>query len=455
VVAAGRGDGRSAPYRRRVLLLLGVVLALDYADRATVGALGPDLKHAFGIGNAKFGLLASAFSVVGALATVPAGVLTDRMRRTLLLAVAVVLWSVAMTATGAAVGFAMLLGARVLLGAVTATARPATISMVGDAFPEELRGRALALVDSGELIGNGVGFLLAGVIAALLSWRSVFWALAAAGIAVAWFVWRLPEPERTIERPRRRRARRTLPEKIAAAAPDVEPDPELVLEGDQARMPLWQAARYVLRVRTNVIVIVSVACGYFFFAAVRTFGVIFITHAYGVGRSAADLLLLLVGAGALVGMLAGGPIGDALVRRGHLNGRIVVSSYSYLVAAIAFVPVVLTSSLALAIPCALLGSAALVAPSAPLDAVRLDVVHPQVWGRAEATRNVVQIAAEAGAPLIVGVLSERLAGGGAAGLRDTFLVTLGLLVVGALVLQLARRTYPREVAAAGESRARA
>jgi predicted MFS family arabinose efflux permease len=204
-----------------------------------------------------------------------------------------------------------------------------------------------------------------------------------------------------------------------------------------------------------VIVIVSVACGYFFFAAVRTFGVIFITHAYGVGRSAADLLLLLVGIGALAGMLAGGPIGDALVRRGHLNGRIVVSSYSYLVAAAAFVPVVLTSSLALAIPCALLGSAALVAPAAPLDAVRLDVVHPQVWGRAEATRNVVQIGAEASAPFVVGVLSEQLAGGGGAGLRATFLVTLGLLVAGALLLQLARRTYPREVAAAAESRARA
>jgi hypothetical protein len=95
--------------------------------------------------------------------------------------------------------------------------------------------------------------------------------------------------------------------------------------------------------------------------------------------------------------------------------------------------------------------AALVAPSAPLDAVRLDVIHPQLWGRAEGIRNVLQIGAEAGAPVLFGLLSDTLAGGGQAGLRLTFVIGAGTLVASGLMLQLARRYYPAEVAAATES----
>jgi predicted MFS family arabinose efflux permease len=149
-----------------------LVLALDYADRAGVGALGPDLKHAFEISNTEFGLLASAFSAVGALATIPAGILTDRVRRTIVLAVAVALWGVAMGATGAATSFMFLVVARVFLGVVTATARPAIFSISGDVFATRVRGRALGIIGTGEIVGDGIGFLLAGAIAALFSWRS-------------------------------------------------------------------------------------------------------------------------------------------------------------------------------------------------------------------------------------------------------------------------------------------
>ncbi|HEY6031879.1 MAG TPA: MFS transporter, partial [Gaiellaceae bacterium] len=157
-VVSPEGEQADSGYRARLLLLLTVALALDYADRASVGALGPDLKHAFHVGNTGFGLLASAFAVVGGLATVPAGILTDRARRTVVLGASMLLWTLAMGVTGAAVSFAMLLGARIFLGAVTATARPMIASITGDVFHPGLRARALGLIDSGELVGNGVGF---------------------------------------------------------------------------------------------------------------------------------------------------------------------------------------------------------------------------------------------------------------------------------------------------------
>jgi hypothetical protein len=49
-------------------------------------------------------------------------------------------------------------------------------------------------------------------------------------------------------------------------------------------------------------------------------------------------------------------------------------------------------------------------PTAALDAVRLDVVHAQLWGRAERARNVLLIASEAGAPLIFGYLADTVGG---------------------------------------------
>jgi hypothetical protein len=39
-------------------------------------------------------------------------------------------------------------------------------------------------------------------------------------------------------------------------------------------MTLWNAARYVLRVRTNLTLIVASALGYIYFSGVQTFGLV-------------------------------------------------------------------------------------------------------------------------------------------------------------------------------------
>jgi len=116
-----------------------------------------------------------------------------------------------------------------------------------------------------------------------------------------------------------------------------------------------------------------------------------------------------------------------LIARGRLSGRLVVASYSYLAAVVVLIPAFLVPSLSVALPLFVVAGAALAAPIPPLDAVRLDVIHPQLWGRAEAVRTLLLIVA-------------------------AFLITLSPLVASALILQLARRFYPRELAAAAASR---
>lgn len=433
------------------MLLLLLVLAVDYADRALIGALGPTLKSTFQLGNVELGLLAASFSIVGAIAAIPLGLLTDRVKRTMLLALSLVAWAGALALTGAAVSFAMLFGARLLLGIVSATTGPTVPSLTGDLVRAGRRARALGFIDSGQLIGSGIGLLLAAVVVSFLSFRWCFWLLGIAGLGLAVAFWRLREPTRTgaagpagngQAEGRQSRVQELVREK------GIKPSRRAILKEDAREMSVWHAARYVVRVRTDLVVLIARAIGDYFLAAIGIFGVVFATRQYGLSQQGADIAILGLGVGAIAGVLLVGRVADILLRRGWLRSRIWLGAAGYLLAPLPLWPAFLTHSVAIALPLFALGAFLLAGAQPPLDAVRVDVVVPRLRGRAESIRTVLRAAAEGGAPLVFGLLSARLAGGGQAGLQLTFLLTLPLLVVNGLILLIALRTYPPDVAAA-------
>src|SRR5438094_3731794 len=181
--------------RTRIIVLLASVLALSSADASTVGASATELRHALHINNTDIGLLVSVTALVAAAASLPFGVLADRVRRTWFLGLAIVLWGIAMIWSATVPDFGQLLLARLALGAVTAAAGPFVASLVGDYFPASERGRIYGFILAGELLGAGVGFAVTGDIAAL-SWRAAFVILALPAFVLAWLIARLPEPAR-------------------------------------------------------------------------------------------------------------------------------------------------------------------------------------------------------------------------------------------------------------------
>jgi hypothetical protein len=213
-------------------------------------------------------------------------------------------------------------------------------------------------------------------------------------------------------------------------------------------MGFFEATRYILRVRTNVVLILASALGYYFLAGVQTFGVEFTTHQYGINQALANLLLLVVGAGAIAGVLAGGAIGDALLRRGYLNGRIIVSAIAAAGAVVLFIPAIFTHSALSAVPYLIFAALAISAQNPPLDAARLDIMVPLLWGRAEGVRTFLRTTAQALAPLLFGAVSDYVFGGGHSGLKWTFAVMLLPLAASAYFLFRGLRTYPRDVATA-------
>jgi MFS family permease len=407
-------------------------------------------------------------------------VLTDRTRRTALLAASIAAWSAAIFCCGLAQSYQWLLITRIALGAVSATAGPTIASLVGDFFPAADRGRMYGLILGGDLVGTGIGFIVSGDISSVLSWRFAFWWLALPGLALAWVVWRLPEPARdgkgqlgaagggTQQDTADGGARQDTAAKAARDA-DIAPQPDLVLHEDPSGRSLWWAVRYVLRVRTNLIIIIASALGYFFFTGLRSFSTLYVTGHYGLSKTVADTLLLAVGAGALAGVFAGGRVSDRLLRQGHVRARIIVPTACLF----ALVPVlalgIATDSVAVALPLFVLGGLLLGAPNPPLDAARLDIIHPRLWGRAEGVRTMLRTLGEAGAPLLFGYISQYVFGGpgasagasggpgavhtgGASGLEYTFLVFLVAVLVAAILALAALRTYPRDVATAAASR---
>lgn len=249
----------------------------------------------------------------------------------------------------------------------------------------------------------------------------------------------------------------------------IKPDSELVLDEDPAHMGLPDAVRYVLRVPTNRVLIIASALGWFFFAGVRTFAVIFIRGQYGVGQAAATGLLAIVGLGALTGVLIGGRLSDALIERGHLRARVFVAFTGYALTPMLIAPGVLSTTLWISVPLFFGGTLALGAANPPVDAGRLDVVHHGLWGRAEGVRTVARTWAEAAAPVAFAGVAQLIAGGSASpfgaegaaathsaakavsGIKWSFIVMLVPLAAGALIGLRARHTYGRDVASAGES----
>ena len=481
------------PARTRVVVLFGCVLALSSAQISTVGAVAPTMEHALHIHNTEIGLLNTVTLLTAAFAVLPIGLLVDKTKRIPLLSISIVLWSIT-TMLGALAGsYGTLLLSRVLLGLVSATAGPAIASLTGDYFPSHERARVYGYILTGEIAGTAVGFVLCGTIASAISWQAAFWVLAIPGLFLARSLWRtVPEPMRggqsRLERGTTDLAgydRRTpvdhvgpsvsgLPEEQDLAYQMAQeqgytPDPRLILYRNPDRMSLTDSIRYILKIPTNVLLIISSSLGYYFFAGLETFAVVFVRGHFQVGQGTATLVLGVLVLGAVLGTLLSGPLTDLLTRSGHIASRVWVPAICNIAAGLVLIPGFLTDSLATALPFCFAGTALISAANPPLDAARLDIMPPGLWGRAESVRTFLRSIAQALAPLLFGGVSDLIAGfepqkaplgthtvgpvstATGDGLQITFLIMLVSLLAAGWFLWRARPTYPGDVATAGAS----
>ncbi|MEZ0353829.1 MFS transporter [Mycobacterium sp. pR1184] len=414
-------DSQRAP-RWKPIVLLAMVVGLQSADAGTVGALVVPLTQSLHINNIQVGLLVTVSTGVGAVATLVAGPLADRTVRVRLLWMALLLCSAAMALSAASPNYGWLLACRVALGAGIAVSGPVVASLVGDYFKPAERGRVYGLVLAGEGTCTAIGLLVAGELGAF-SWRLGFGWLAAVGFILSVAVGTLlREPARGSR----------LGDRVT----------------DAPRGSVWRELRWVLSVRTNVALIAASSFGYFFSTGLSTFGVALLCGRFEIGQSVATMLIAVLGVGALTGVLTTGRMADWLTHRGHISARIMLGGAAFLAAAVFILPTLLADSLVVALVFAFLAGTAMGGVNPPLNAARLDIVHSRLWGTAEAVRSTLVSVSTGLAPVVFGAVSTAL-GGTPGALGDTFLIMLVMPIVAAgLLLVVARRTYPRDVATA-------
>lgn len=193
------------PRRERwMLLTLAGIQFTHILDFMIMMPLGPQLTALFGIGDAQFGLLVSAYTLSAGLSGLMAAIYIDRFSRKNLLLTLYVLFGVATLACGLAPDYGGLLLARIAAGLFGGVLSALTQTIVADVIPFERRGRAMSVVMTSFSVSTVAGVPAGLLLAAFFDWHVPFFAIAALVGLLALAAWQtLPPLDMHLHHPER------------------------------------------------------------------------------------------------------------------------------------------------------------------------------------------------------------------------------------------------------------
>lgn len=168
------------PPRRELWLLLTLagIQFTHILDFMIMMPLGPQLTRLFGISDAQFGLLVSAYTLSAGVSGLLAATYIDRFGRKRLLMVLYVLFGLATLACGVAPTYGALMVARVLAGMFGGVLSAVGQTIIADVIPYERRGRAMGIVMTSFSVSTVAGVPLGLVVAERWGWNMPFIAIA-------------------------------------------------------------------------------------------------------------------------------------------------------------------------------------------------------------------------------------------------------------------------------------
>ncbi|WP_394830652.1 MFS transporter [Pendulispora rubella] len=272
---------------------LGLLMALaflNYMDRHLVFPLQGLIGKEFHIDTGKLGALTTGFTIVYAASAPLIGALSDRFSRKTILLTALLGWSVVTMMSGTATGFASLLVWRALTGLGEGGYFPTAVSLIGDLFGPNQRGKAIALHGVCTTLGGSAGYAMGGFLGEHFGWRMPFFLSVLPGVVLAGVLARyFREPVRGTTGPSKSESR--------------------------------EKPRAYWRIVTSppVLLIALAACAAMYsMNGLNTFLPLYLVEARHVSVSSAGVLTGAFFACTLFGQLAGGTVSDALA--GRLRG---------------------------------------------------------------------------------------------------------------------------------------
>lgn len=357
-------------------VLFGLNL-VDEFDGVTMRILGPDIQDTFGLSDTALAALANVGAVAVLAGAVPLGILADRRRRNRIIGATSLLWAAAAAAGGLTRTIWQLATTRIFNG-FGKGAGPAHASMLADAYPVEGRGRIFAAHALANPIGNIVGPLLAGGIAAYAGgtegWRWSLVALSVPALVLAIAALRLPEP-------RRGGFERDAAQGLATDDAAVQQDGDETVEEVAEPIAIGAGYQRLRSIKTFAALLSGFAALGLAITGVPTIANLVLEDHYDLGALGRGVVAAITSVGGMVGLLIGGRATDRLFRRDPAAVLKVIAA-TVLVVGIAFPASIFVPAVWQLVVIQAIASAAIAAPGAAINSILSVIVPPRMRGLA-------------------------------------------------------------------------
>ncbi|MGA2808436.1 MAG: MFS transporter [Terracidiphilus sp.] len=309
----------SGSYKWLVVGMLWLVCFFNYADRQAIFSVFPLIGREFSLSDVQLGVIGSSFMWMYALFGPVAGWVCDRLPRKTLILAALLFWSVVTGATAFAHSYWQLILCRALGGLGEAFYFPASMSLISD-YHRDTRSRAMSIHQSSVYAGTIAGGAVSGFVGQYYGWQSSFVLFGALGVLLALSLGTLlREPERGMSEPASDEALLTP----AQADPYTE-----------SRPGLFDALKELFANRVVLLLIFVFMCANFVAVVFLAWMPTFLYQKFHMSLSAAGFsATAYLQVASVVGVLSGGFLADAAVKRGgkrKRGGRVFIQALALL-----------------------------------------------------------------------------------------------------------------------------
>ncbi|HUJ42825.1 MAG TPA: MFS transporter [Opitutaceae bacterium] len=428
---------RDQPYpgARGALVLLLLINLFNYIDRYVLAAVVPWLRDTFfGTGgdaarsgtalaaimdwaqrhlgfkpeNALIGVLGMAFMLVYMIGAPVFGRLAESRSRWALIAIGVVLWSLASGASGLAATFLALLLTRCFVGIGEAAYGPVAPAVISDFYPVRIRGQILAWFYMAIPVGSALGYVLGELVAKSVlgpwgagalglraeSWRWAFYLVLIPGLVLGTWSFFMREPPRGQT-------------DLVRAAPAVT--------------VRWRDYRLLLRTPSYVLCTLGMAAMTFAIGGMAFWMPYYLQYRPGTGSAPITTFGAIVVVAGLAGTFLGGWAGDKL--RSRFPGSYFLVSGAAMLAGFPLFLAVLVAPFPLGWGLIFLACFCLFFNTGPSNTILANVSHPSMRAAGFALNIfVIHALGDVISPVVIGVLS------------DKYNLNVGFLAVGVMYL---------------------
>lgn len=209
------GDGpfkQGGTYAWVVVFILCLASVVGFVDRQVINLMVDPIRADLGINDVQIGLLQGfSFVLLYAFLAIPVAWLADSGKRTRVITLGILCWSLATFFCGLATTFVLMFIARIFVGMGEVTLAPSGYSLIGDYFPKEKVSLAISLFTGSGFLGSGLAYIIGGAVVGALSgsdtyalpivgevkpWQLTFMVVAIPGLLLVLVMQLVKEPPR-------------------------------------------------------------------------------------------------------------------------------------------------------------------------------------------------------------------------------------------------------------------